>query len=328
MSQLVWIDVAEDRAETVHNPKIYIGAGLASALVLGSLLNPITALAALGWGLYMAWEANEANSDQIEAVEDGILAHLLDERQLRQYASEVGLAQVLLELRAAQARELQLSDAAGALLKGRSRLPLSLPVSEAKQPEPETQRGNIGSNTKLGAVETQAQSGEQEDPQFGPSPWLPDALRQQIRAEAEAAAREQSTKAMMQGIHMADQMERIYPRSQRHHQLSLVTPETLVERVVEGGGPLVEPTGGAGGGPLVEQVVEPDPREVAEFEENVRPFCPLPLLYEAGETREAIREALRLGKSQNWITENLFEVTKNTSDYNRAVAIIKTIKEG
>lgn len=166
----VWIDVAEDRAEVQHNPKIYIGAGLASALVLGSLLNPLTALAALAYGLYMAWEANEANSDQIEAVEDGIIAHLLDERQLRQYVNEVGMPQVQMELRAAAARELQLSDAAEALMKGKARYPLALPPTvpapapEQPQEQPseqtptdstptmETTRGNIGTNTRIGAI--------------------------------------------------------------------------------------------------------------------------------------------------------------------------------
>lgn len=122
MSNLVkthplWIDTAEDAAEGMHNPKLYIGGGLAGGLVLGSLLNPLTGLAALSYGLYMAWDANERNSDQIEAVSEGLIAHLLDKKQLRKYQAEVGADQVQSELAQAIARELRLSDDAEALAK-------------------------------------------------------------------------------------------------------------------------------------------------------------------------------------------------------------------
>ncbi|MBD2114947.1 MULTISPECIES: hypothetical protein [Cyanophyceae] len=122
MSNLVkthplWIDTAEDAAEGMHNPKLYIGGGLAGGLVLGSLLNPLTGLAALAYGLYLAWDANERNSDQIEAVSDGLIAHLLDKKQLRAYQGEVGADQVQAELAQAIARELRLSDEAETLAK-------------------------------------------------------------------------------------------------------------------------------------------------------------------------------------------------------------------
>ncbi|HEY9876829.1 MAG TPA: hypothetical protein V6D29_00175, partial [Leptolyngbyaceae cyanobacterium] len=73
--------------------------------------------------------------------------------------------------------------------------------------------------------------------------------------------------------------------------------------------------------------VKPDPREIELFEETVAVFCPLALEMQDGATREAVREALRLGKSQNWITANLFQVTKNSRDYDKAVAIVKALKE-
>lgn len=208
----------------------------------------------------------------------------------------------------------------------------ALPEAE---PEPETQRGHIGSTTKLGAIATEAETvtEQEERPQFERSPWIPEAMRDQIHAEvaavAEAAARQQSYKSMMQGMHLA---ERIHPRRQRTGAPTHATPETLVqpavevveqpvEQLVEGGGwqPVEQPVG---------QVVEPDPAEVALFEELVEPFCPLALDGANGTTQEAIREALRLGKSQNWITANLFKVSKGTKPYEQAVEIIKAIKEG
>jgi len=112
-----WTDIAEDRAETAHNPKLFLGAGLLGALVVGALLNPATAIAALAWGAYAAWDANEKNSDQIEAVEEGIVAHLLDKKQLREYLTVVGREQVATELKMALNRELKLSDPAKDLVK-------------------------------------------------------------------------------------------------------------------------------------------------------------------------------------------------------------------
>ncbi|MBD2261125.1 hypothetical protein [Pseudanabaena sp. FACHB-2040] len=324
----LWLDAAEDRAEAVHNPKLYIGAGLGAALVLGSLLNPITALAALTWGLYSAWLANEANSDQIEAVEDGIIAHLLNERQLREYIAEAGLEQVKWELQIAKARELQLSDAAQALLSGKSRLPLALPPRPQPQAETEaeTQRGNIGAATRLGAISTEAEPATPQDegPQFERSPFLPEALQQQIRAEAEAAAREQSLKSMMQGMHFA---QRIYPRRQRTGAAVSDTPEGQIGPAVQA---VQGPVQGHFSGPVqgaVQGAAEVDPAEVALFEETVQAFTPLPLDASEGVTQEAIREALRLGKSQNWIVGNLFGIrSKSSRDYQEAVEIIKAIR--
>ncbi|MBD2110729.1 MULTISPECIES: hypothetical protein, partial [Cyanophyceae] len=116
-TQPLWIDTAEDAAEGMHNPKLYIGGGLAGGLILGSLLNPLTSLAALAYGLYLAWDANERNSDQIEAVSEGLIAHLLDKKQLRKYQADVGTDRVQAELAQAIARELRLSDEAEKLAK-------------------------------------------------------------------------------------------------------------------------------------------------------------------------------------------------------------------
>lgn len=110
-----WIDTAEDRAETMHNPKLFIGGGMAGGLILGSLLNPLTGLFSLAYGFYLAWDANERNSDQIEAVEEGLIAHLLTQKQLRKYQAEVGEDQVRGELSQALERDLKLSEDADTL---------------------------------------------------------------------------------------------------------------------------------------------------------------------------------------------------------------------
>lgn len=127
-----WTDIAEDRAENTHNPKLYLGAGLISSLIVGSILNPATAIACLAWGLYMAWDANEKNSDQVEAVEEGIVAHLLDRKQLRRYKADVGREQVAAELKMALDRELKLSTAATELATR-----WNLKPSEEPEPQPE-----------------------------------------------------------------------------------------------------------------------------------------------------------------------------------------------
>lgn len=140
-----WIDVAENRAESAHNPKLYLGAGLLGALVVGALLNPATAIAALAWGAYAAWDANERNSDQIEAVEDGLVAHLLDKKQLREYLVVVGREQVATELKMALNRELKLSDPAKDLAKRWNLQATTTETDtlmlqpETAQPEPEPQ---------------------------------------------------------------------------------------------------------------------------------------------------------------------------------------------
>jgi len=134
-----WTDIAEDRAESAHNPKLYLGAGLLGSLFVGAMLNPIAAVAALAWGAYAAWDANEKNSDHIEAVEEGIVAHLLDKKQLREYLAVVGREQVATELKMALNRELKLSDPAKELAK---RWNLKATTTEADtlmlQPEPES----------------------------------------------------------------------------------------------------------------------------------------------------------------------------------------------
>lgn len=134
-----WVDVAEDRAESMHNPKMGLGLGLVGGLVFGALLNPMTAFASIAWGLYAAWDENEKNSDQVEAVEDGIIAHVLDKRLLRQYILAVGVEQVKEELTEAIARELKLSPPAEELaqrweLRSKKKAPQS---SEEPEPEPE-----------------------------------------------------------------------------------------------------------------------------------------------------------------------------------------------
>ncbi|MBD1917440.1 MULTISPECIES: hypothetical protein [Cyanophyceae] len=130
----LWIDTAEDAAEGMHNPKLYIGGGLAGGLILGSLLNPLTGLAALAYGLYLSWDANERNSDQIEAVGDGLIAHLLNKKHLREYQNDVGAEQVQAELAQAIARELRLSDDAETLAKSLGLLGKTAPAAPPQLP--------------------------------------------------------------------------------------------------------------------------------------------------------------------------------------------------
>lgn len=154
----LWIDTAEDAAEGMHNPKLYIGGGLAGGLVLGSLLNPLTGIAALAYGIYLAWDANERNSDQIEAVGDGLVAHLLDKKHLRQYQADVGADQVQAELSQAIARELRLSDDAetlarslGLLGETKALLPVGIRSFIAAQPTPEHAQGDRAAPPPYGA---------------------------------------------------------------------------------------------------------------------------------------------------------------------------------
>jgi RecA/RadA recombinase len=133
-TQPLWIDTAEDAAEGMHNPKLYIGGGLAGGLILGSLLNPLTGIAALAYGIYLAWDANERNSDQIEAVGDGLVAHLLDKKHLRQYQVDVGGDRVQAELAQAIARELSLSDDAEKLAKSLGLLGKNAPAAPPQLP--------------------------------------------------------------------------------------------------------------------------------------------------------------------------------------------------
>ena len=161
VTQPLWIDTAEDAAEGMHNPKLFIGGGLAGGLILGSLLNPLTGLAALAYGIYLAWDANERNSDQLEAVGDGLVAHLLDKKHLREYQTDVGTDRVQAELAQAIARELRLSDEAEKLAKSLGLLgkaPAAAPTTaqpelppaapEAAPPLP----APIGASTRLNAL--------------------------------------------------------------------------------------------------------------------------------------------------------------------------------
>lgn len=153
----LWIDTAEDAAEGMHNPKLYIGGGLAGGLVVGSLLNPLSGVAILAYGIYLAWDANERNSDQIEAVSEGLIAHLLNKKQLGKYQSEVGAEQVRVELTEAIARDLRLSDDAeslartwGLLGKPKALPPVDTQLSIADQHPPEHAQGDMTTTPPIG----------------------------------------------------------------------------------------------------------------------------------------------------------------------------------
>lgn len=155
----------------------------------------------------------------------------------------------------------------------------------------------------------------EDSPKFEPSPFIPVALKEQIKAEVEAVTSQETTKAYLAGM---GAFERVYPRS--YAPALALTPSVATATQ-----PAVEPVGQ----PVIQSVgqpVEPDPNEVALFEELVEPFCPLALDIENGTTLEAVREAIRLGKSQNWIVAQLFRVPKGTANYQSAVQIIKSIK--
>lgn len=116
MNDIQWIELAEERADN-SRPKLYLAGGILGALLAGSLLNPLTAGLVLAWGAYAAYRANEENSDLLEAIDTGILAPVMDKKQLRDYRAAVGDEAVQRELSTAIAQELPLSPAAAALAK-------------------------------------------------------------------------------------------------------------------------------------------------------------------------------------------------------------------
>ena len=75
------------------------------------------------------------------------------------------------------------------------------------------------------------------------------------------------------------------------------------------------------------QPVDVDP--VAFFWRSVESFTPLVLDGSRERTTEAVREALRLGISQNQIVFKLFGLkSKGNQSYDQAVAIIKQVRGG
>lgn len=189
-TQPLWIDTAEDAAEGMHNPKLFIGGGLAGGFILGSLLNPLTGIAALAYGIYLAWDANERNSDQIEAVGDGLVAHLLDKKKLREYQAAVGGDRVQAELAQAIARELRLSDDAERLAKSLGLLgkgvaavaPAALPpvAPEAPAVLPEAAPAAIGPSTRLNALTVAATpaGGQWDEDEVAIAPTAVDILQE------------------------------------------------------------------------------------------------------------------------------------------------------
>ncbi|MGB3202755.1 MAG: hypothetical protein WBA99_17750 [Nodosilinea sp.] len=173
-TQPLWIDTAEDAAEGMHNPKLYIGGGLAGGLLLGSLLNPLSGIAALAYGIYLAWDANERNSDQIEAVGDGLIAHLLDKKQLRKYQADVGADQVQAELAQAIGRELRLSDDAETLAKSLGLLGKPKALPPADKPTPEHAQGDTATPPPIGAATVVDDIRQQSQPAIAigsSAPW-------------------------------------------------------------------------------------------------------------------------------------------------------------
>lgn len=169
MTSLQWIELAEEQADN-SRPKLYLAGGMFGALLAGSLLNPLTAVLVLAWGAYAAYRANETNSDLLEAIDAGILAPVMDKKQLREYRAAVGDEVIQGELRAAIAQELPLSPAAAAVAKG-FKGNLALPAAAVDSPfpvpvdpAPESLPPAIGPDTRLNAVDVPSTPEPPESP--------------------------------------------------------------------------------------------------------------------------------------------------------------------
>jgi hypothetical protein len=112
-----WIGKAES-AISDDGFKLWMICGGIGAVGASALLNPLVGVFVGGASLLQSWAANEAPCNDLDAIDRGILAHLLGQRDFEDYLEYRGADGVLWELMEAQRRKLELKAPAKKFLKG------------------------------------------------------------------------------------------------------------------------------------------------------------------------------------------------------------------
>lgn len=133
---IYWIDKAEDAIRDDGFKLWMVGGGI-GAVGAGAILNPLVGVFVAGASLMQSWAANEASSNDLEAIDRGVLAHLLGQRDFEDYLEYRGTEQVLWELMEAKRRKLEIKPAGRKFLKGQLGQPSLLSQAKALiTPEP------------------------------------------------------------------------------------------------------------------------------------------------------------------------------------------------
>jgi len=127
---IYWIDKAEDAIRDDGFKLWMVGGGI-GAVGAGAILNPLVGVFVAGASLMQSWAANEASSNDLEAIDRGILAHLLGQRDFEDYLEYRGTEQVLWELMEAKRRKLEIKPAGRKFLKGQLGQPSLLSQAKA-----------------------------------------------------------------------------------------------------------------------------------------------------------------------------------------------------
>lgn len=112
-----WINKAEDGISDDSFKLWMVGGGI-GAVGVATLLNPIAGGLLAIASLAQSWGSNEAPCDHIDAIDRGILAHLLGPRDFEDYMEYRGSERVLWELSEAQRRKIEIKPAGRKFLKG------------------------------------------------------------------------------------------------------------------------------------------------------------------------------------------------------------------
>jgi hypothetical protein len=112
-----WMGKAEDAIRD-DGFKFWMVGGGVGAVGAGAILNPLVGVFVAGASLMQSWAANEASSNDLDAIDRGIVAHLLGQRDFEEYLEYRGVDGVLWELMEAQRRKLEIKPAGRKFLKG------------------------------------------------------------------------------------------------------------------------------------------------------------------------------------------------------------------
>jgi hypothetical protein len=111
-----WISRAEQAIDD-DGFKLWMVGGGVGAVGAATMLNPVVGGILAIASLAQSWGANEASCDQLDAIDRGILAHLLSTRDFEDYLDYRGADRVLTELMEAKRRGLEMKPAARKFLK-------------------------------------------------------------------------------------------------------------------------------------------------------------------------------------------------------------------